>query len=239
MPLFPAVYSDEDGICIDLDQIGDLNIFFDLILRYIYHSFRLEYVMNSNKKIFPRPNSWFGPPKKIAKKYHLKECKETYDPCGWYENATNPTGPVEFHYKIDTDLNVVEVELEDKWEDKSEDESKNPSDKNEFKQLFEFIDANINAYGIDHLFFISKKDVFILNNRGYNHDHRGSDHTAILLEFKSEVNLKSFFSMHQLIDASYLIKSHKFEHWYELFCGVEVEQKKDRIECQTDFDHGS
>lgn len=55
-----------------------------------------------------------------------------------------------------------------------------------------------------------------------NTDHRGSDHTAIILPFKRRVGSQRCTLRH-FIDALYMIKSHKFDHNYEMFLGCKCE----------------
>lgn len=81
------------------------------------------------------------------------------------------------------------------------------------------------------------------NISGFNHDHRGSDHTRIELPFTDRIRLTPVdgkIKFLDLVQACFDIKSHKFDLWYELFCGI----KKFRLEggdgiATIVFDHGS
>lgn len=77
-----------------------------------------------------------------------------------------------------------------------------------------------------------------------NTDHRGSDHTAIILPFRRRIGSKRC-SLRHFIDALYMIKSHKFDQNYEMFCGCKCETivNSDLVPTKThiivNFDYGS
>jgi len=87
--------------------------------------------------------------------------------------------------------------------------------------------------------FISNININIINRNGFNTDHRGLDHTLIRLPFLTEINLGKEFTLEDLIIANTNLKSHKFDNWYELYCGAKCEKKNNLIEVSLDFDHGS
>jgi hypothetical protein len=84
--------------------------------------------------------------------------------------------------------------------------------------------------------FISDADIIIVNNCGFNHDHRGSDHTVIRLPFVQSVNLGREFTFFDLLTANANLKSHKFDYCYELFCGAFINEQGF---VELEFDHGS
>lgn len=98
-------------------------------------------------------------------------------------------------------------------------------------------------------------DSIIINNKvGINNDHRGSDHLMFdgnSPKLKKNVGLPFTVSkklenpcLKQFIDSLYLIKSHKFDKWYEMFTDVGVSKSTDdnekiHFDVYIDFDHGS
>jgi hypothetical protein len=84
----------------------------------------------------------------------------------------------------------------------------------------------------------SKYKITLMNCSGINDDHRGSDHTKIILPFQEQYVLKNN-SLKELIKGLYKIKSHKFDKWYELFSTAKVEFYSREIFIKLDFDHGS
>jgi hypothetical protein len=87
------------------------------------------------------------------------------------------------------------------------------------------------------------KKIVIRNQRGFNYDHRGSDHTKIKLGFGTKIVLTPIdekISFEKFIRACFDIKSHKFDFWYELYCGIhKVIEHDNSIEVFVNFDHGS
>jgi hypothetical protein len=81
--------------------------------------------------------------------------------------------------------------------------------------------------------------ITLINRDGFNKDHRGSDHTAIALDFHESYDLEEN-NLESLVDALYRIKSHKFDKWYELYTGVsEINIQHNTVEIVVTFDHGS
>lgn len=86
--------------------------------------------------------------------------------------------------------------------------------------------------------FLQNYKIVLINDSGFNQDHRGSDHTRIELPFYSRCTLYKN-TVREFIQGMYRIKSHKFDHWYELFCHTTVSKKKDKIIINVTYDHGS
>jgi hypothetical protein len=80
--------------------------------------------------------------------------------------------------------------------------------------------------------------VTITNPHGVNTDHRGSDHCAIALPFQDQIVLESP-TVKEFVDALYLLKSHKWDKWYELYSGCQIKKKGRSFKIDLDFDHGS
>lgn len=87
--------------------------------------------------------------------------------------------------------------------------------------------------------FISEKNIIIINKHGFNDGHRGSDHTLLKLPFLNGVNLGKEFTLNDLLIANSNLKSHKFDNWYELYCGAKCEETTNSIFVSLKFDHGS
>lgn len=86
---------------------------------------------------------------------------------------------------------------------------------------------------------IDKKYIKLVNDCGINEDHRGSNHIHINLEFYDSYYLDNLFTFHDLAEAFYKVKSHKFDAHYELYCNSKVNFKDNVIVCNLVFDHGS
>lgn len=65
-----------------------------------------------------------------------------------------------------------------------------------------------------------------------------TDHTIIKLPYVSEINLGKEFTLEDLLNANFNIKSHKFENHYELYCCTKCELYKNKIKINIEFDHG-
>lgn len=85
-------------------------------------------------------------------------------------------------------------------------------------------------------------DITIKNHSGFNTDKRGSDNVGVILPWKDEIILGRGFTLRDLINAVYTVKSQKFgSGWYELFVNinVEVDIYDKMIYVDLYFDHGS
>jgi hypothetical protein len=61
----------------------------------------------------------------------------------------------------------------------------------------------------------------------------------IELPFVSNIKLSKEFTVEEMITATYNLKSHKFDYWYELFCDTKIKIDNDKINVCLSFDHGS
>ena len=105
------------------------------------------------------------------------------------------------------------------------------------KDLIEYLKNIFNE--IDSVFYDGT--IILHNNSGFNHDDRGSNekYCKVPLEYKNNIKLiKPTFG--EFLKALYLLKSHKFDDWYELYCYSDVICKKNKtIRIDLHFDHGS
>ena len=83
------------------------------------------------------------------------------------------------------------------------------------------------------------KTLILQNTRGYNYDKRGSNKCDLYLEFYEEKEIALPVTLKQLADAFFRIKSHKFDSWYELYCGCKKVVSKNGVVLKVNFDHGS
>jgi hypothetical protein len=96
---------------------------------------------------------------------------------------------------------------------------------------------------LNEIYLKCSKPIIFYNYNGFNKDHRGSDHTKLLLDFHSIYKLNpndNTISLKKFADACFRIKSHKFDFWYELYYDVKnVKHTDDEIIINLAFDHGS
>jgi len=98
----------------------------------------------------------------------------------------------------------------------------------------------IKTYNLHDIIIKSNKFFVFYNKNGFNRDHRGSDHTKLMLDFNNEYCVNKKCSLYELADMYYRIKSHKFENNYELYCRTELTSSSGYIyKFKLQFDHGS
>ena len=110
------------------------------------------------------------------------------------------------------------------------------------------IDYGKNPKGIEEKLFKNTTYLKLINMSGFNDDHRGSDHFMYKMPYSESVTLKNP-TLGEFVDALYLIKSHKVDLWYELFCQakininsfdeIDVDDQENKLEIKLIFDHGS
>ena len=84
-------------------------------------------------------------------------------------------------------------------------------------------------------------NISIVNPCGFNDDHRGSDHTRIILDHTDTSHVTNGCTLYDLANACYRLKSHKFDNNYELFNESTIVTSKHSNEytITLSFDHGS
>ncbi|MBU51712.1 MAG: hypothetical protein CL920_23730 [Deltaproteobacteria bacterium] len=80
--------------------------------------------------------------------------------------------------------------------------------------------------------------LLVENFSGVNSDHRGSDHCLLRLPFLSSVECASP-TLRDFVDTLFLVKSHKFDRWYEMFSSCRVVGEDGYYTLTMGFDHGS
>lgn len=257
------------------EDIETNSIFWSELIRSIYDSFDIQYVINKRKKYMNCSNEWYDADElrekfeqdgiKIAHKDH--ECNSYFDDCNVKSKINKRTVKLdEIKYVFDGKFTFDEDRFDDEWEEleeleeervlkKSEEvkkikkSKKSKNDKNvknnendlrtKIKNLLLEIENVNKNIDITNIKFICNKKIKILNKRGINKDHRGSDHMLIKLPFEKEVCLEKEFTLEDLIIRLITIKSHKFDLWYELYCCSKCEIIEDELVINTSFDHGS
>lgn len=79
------------------------------------------------------------------------------------------------------------------------------------------------------------------NREPYDEDHRGTDHIKVKMDWNRDwmVSSKSKFTVRDLVEAIYRIKSRKWDTWSELFTDVKIKKSKNILFLNITFDYGS
>lgn len=192
----------------------DINTSFNCLIRLVLENCRIGYVEHQGCKYFNRQNQWND---------CEQDCNDKNSCLGYWDceflKRIKPKDDISYFLRMD-------VELVDTIEDKQEN-----------KRM-----ANlINRFGWDTpLFESSLSTITLVNSSGFNDDHRGSDHTKLILDFNNEWTVKGNRFV-DFAEAVFRIKSHKFDTWYEMFCESHSESNLtgDKFVVMCEFDHGS
>jgi len=197
----------------------------DLII-FVYDSVEIKYVYilnddGSKTKYYNRPNQWHGNYDEDG------ECNGEYD-CDFHDQiSTNKH--IHYVFKFKPDINrIIDYRID------------NPIG----QSILTDNELNILTSGpLKEIFIECPKKLVIHNISGFNEDHRGSDHTKLILDFHDDYTLipiNGKISLKKFADACLRIRSHKFENCYEMYCGVDsVEIGNNKIIANVVFDHGS
>jgi len=79
--------------------------------------------------------------------------------------------------------------------------------------------------------------IHVVNDCGENTDHRGSDHCQLWIPFENSELTDP--TLGEFLKALFLAKSHHFDKWYELYCGIKLSHKEGEWVANLEFDHGS
>jgi hypothetical protein len=192
----------------------------DWLIKFVYQTVKIKYVYTisndgTKTKYYNRENKWYDNPIDVN-----DTICDGYSDCELddFENINE-----KIYYKFEYHAEYFEAD--------DEDYKMNESDLNML------MNNNISA-----IEFESTKPIIINNRSGFNDDHRGADHTKILLGFLPKVKLipnNNIIRFKDFIMVCFDMKSHKFDFWYELYGGV-VNTKTDKcINITVEFDHGS
>lgn len=89
-----------------------------------------------------------------------------------------------------------------------------------------------------------QKYLVVTNTHGYNSDPRShmeepEGWVDPFPGFTVSIVSPTGFTLQDVITAVYKTKGSKFDHWYELFCGADIEIEGDIVRVNAEFDHGS
>lgn len=200
----------------DLDILNEseMNALLKVLVGYIYETHEIKSVVYKGLEYYNQPNQWNDtePPDTVHDP--LTRCTG-YDECEFEEGKELVRISPKNGEKIKYNIGRIELDADDD------------------SILFQ-IDKVFGRGGIIH----SKPLVLMYDD--FNEDHRGSDHTRIILDFPEEVKLKpSLTKMEDFTDALFRLRSHKFENNYEMYFNTHTEIRKNEICVTLDFDHGS
>lgn len=197
-----------------IDKLDDL-------IKYIYNSVTIDYVYtleNSVKtKYYNRKNICTGD-------YDAEgECtNDTYGTCD-FDDVMTTTKKIHYKFNYHPDANFFYTDRILALNDKAM--------------------RTLCGKKFNKIFLKCSKKIIIKNIRGFNHDHRGSNHTKLHLDYPPQITIKpknGKISFKKFVYACFRIKSHKFDFWYELYRGVDTVIITDKtIEVHVNFDHGS
>jgi hypothetical protein len=247
-----------DGFDLSVLTDKDLTVFLDVLVRYIYSNIALYSVEYEGKTYFNRSTQWYFRPKGVAESHDInytcwgyRECQsgipdycdesdlcrpDDFDPdeLDIYE----PSVLIHSHrLKIgDDDINI---KYNLKWSQDSDD-SKLYDDCELHSEFYNLIIATLKGKSLQALkLTYGDKSFRFVNPSGVNDDHRGSDHTKIVLDFHTNYLLDVNPTLEQFAEACYRIKSHKFDYNYEMYCGVSTICDFNSLTMNFSFDHGS
>lgn len=233
--------------------------FFNKLFEYIYLLADIKLVEHKSKLYFETSNQWGGGKpedltcEQISRLAYnsdivLDDCDDSESECEdcddseseWEDCDDNESeledynlDPKDFKYIYSWDSNAFKHFLE-----------RNEDYQNEYiidviRSIHKFIKKNFDLT-VPDVHIILSKPLILNNTSGFNTDRRGSDHIPLDLPWSSHVHLDSTVKLNELIDTAFLIKSHKFDKWYELYLEIKSGPKsKDFIELNVEYDHGS
>lgn len=105
--------------------------------------------------------------------------------------------------------------------------------------LVEQMDHFLEDHGPDDLVFANYNTMIMKNLNGVNSDARGVRAIDWKLTYYGTRYMYGNITYWEFIDHLFKCKSHKFDFWYELYCGVEVEVEDKILKLSLGFDHGS
>ena len=221
------------NLSIDLSSqsIKTIQIFFDKLFTYIYLIVDIKLIEYKSKLYFEITNHWGGgepkdiTPEQKAKLAH-KDCE-----CECESDIICKNKDLKYIYSWNHEA------FEDF--DQSDQSESNKYVCDLIKSIDEFIKKN-GEFAANNVHICLANMLLINNLSGFNHDNRGSNHIPLDLPWKSTTQLNANFNLNDFIDVVFLIKSHKFDKWYEMYCRIKsINQNDNFIELNVQYDHGS
>lgn len=254
----------DDGFDLDKLSIDQLQKFFHILICFVYNYTKIEFVQLNKLIYYNRTNDQPEGTDSIPDHESIKydECNDVFE--------TNNSDIIKYnlllnhlmwnetlHYhkknKVNNRANEnkedKKAELDnkakvnnDKDKEESEDEEEDEDEEDPVQiELGELIwDVFEHNKWSDVKLHFSPKYIELINKRGFNNDHRGSNNTKVTLDFHDKYVIKNkSCTIGNFADACYRIKSHKFDYWYELYTYVLVSSNGRHIKLNFEFDHGS
>lgn len=209
------------------------------LFRYAYNAMEFSHVIFNGLPYYESTNKWYSerghalkglPGYEIPNIHNEFTKRPDYDPdvqCAKYGRCEISDATLIYPTPDDSLEYVVEKKVNDFTD--SYFEKRN-------KELLN----QIHISDLNKIFLVGYKKIFLTNNMGWNCDHRGSNHCKIFLKQDCNIEIHGIITMKMFVDACYKLKSHKWDNWYELFCGSKHIRFDDgNIIAVVDFDHGS
>ena len=226
-------------------QIKDFSIF----IKWIYKKFYVSSVTYDNKTYINQSNSWDNDVDMIDyndNPWNNEEC-DGYDECQLINrldvnnddviyNIRHHTNDID-HNDFINDMNIDEFSSQLNFKDKMilyEESIKNIYETIEYSE-----NLPINTIDLKDIIISKNKNITLVNKYHEYDDHRGSDHTKIILKKYDSITLNGDISLYDFIVACFKVKHHKFDLWYELYCNSNLKYESNNIIIELIFDHGS
>jgi hypothetical protein len=223
---------------IQLDELDNIDEFWSQLFRVISNSYSLDYVKYKGKNYFNCTNMWYEA-SDILGKYDgdVKFCHKDHE-CGGYSDCDNcskynkrKVNSNEIKYFFSGKFSTSELAVDE--DDLTDTINKKILEIEKYASTIDGISV------LKSIKFVSEKNVIVINQCGFNKDHRGSDHTLIKLPFETKIVLGNEFSLEDIVVSFTNLKSHKFDGWYELYCGAKCKINQDDMIMELNLDHGS
>lgn len=213
------------------------------LLEYWINSTRIESVIYQGRNYYERSNLWID---------YQKEDRPEWDPdvaCEDDMGATEIGCGCTINTRTYDDVQYEIVKRERDWlayyievmgdNAMKEYEICETSEKVTLKEWYYRLYDLCSNYDLSNI-FVKMRNIEILtlrNMRGYNVDHRGSNHCQIQLPWLEQIKIALPINLHDFFAALYKTKSHKWDKWYELYSGFKLDLNRNLI--KLNFDHGS
>jgi hypothetical protein len=208
-------------------KITDADEFFANFFRCVAKTFELDSVTHNGVTYYNGKSLWYTP-----------EVGRDVLKCNGYEGCDCAHKRLRLPLNADVKYHLIFAPDDELFEEEEDAEVRRIYNAFKSSDPYRGIVSTDNDAALDTKYAFDKP-LTIVNSCGVNDDHRGSDHTKIVLDFHEEINLPSTCSAIELIDTFFRLKSHKFENWYEMYCGCEVDDVGVKYIVSLDFDHGS
>lgn len=222
------------------EELYSSSVFWERLISLMISSYEISYFTYDDKNYINCTSLWYdhNTINKILLKNNITLCHENNNCTDYLDcyhkdkyNFIDPnTSDVEYNYFGTLDLERDEEFFIDEDNISTLDEN--------ITNMFLHINSLLSNIPLNEIIFSMDKNIKMKNKSGFNHDHRGSDHTLIKLPFKKSCQLNKEFSMQELLTAITNMKSHKFDENYEMFCSAKA-NIDENINVTLIFSHGS